>query len=133
MVLRQLYAAKSRKSCPTLCDPIDVSPPGSPAPGILQARTRVGCHFPLQCMKVKSLSCVRLLATPWTVAHQASPSMGFPRQERWSGVPLPSPRQLYSHMQNKEVASYQVSNGCLVVHTKNTDSKRKSKLDFKKF
>ena len=42
-------------------------------------------------MKVKSLSLVRLLATPWTVAHQAPPSMGFSRQEYWSGVPLPSP------------------------------------------
>ena len=48
--------AKSLQSCPTLCDPIDVSPPGSPAPGILQARTRVGCHFLIQCRKVKSES-----------------------------------------------------------------------------
>ena len=58
--------------------------------------TGVGCHFPLQCMKVKSerevaQSCVRLLATPWTAAQQAPPSMGFSRQEYWSGVPLPSP------------------------------------------
>ena len=56
--------------------------------------TGVGCHFLLQCMKVKSkvksLSCVRLLATPWTAAYQAPPSMGFSRQEYWSGVPLPS-------------------------------------------
>ena len=50
----------------------------------------VGCHFLLQCVKVKSLSRVRLLATPWTAAHQAPPSMGFARQEDWSGVPLPS-------------------------------------------
>ena len=49
-------AAKSVQSCLTLCDPIDGSPPGSPVPGILQARTRVGCHFLLQCMKVKSES-----------------------------------------------------------------------------
>ena len=49
-------AAKSLQSCPTLCDPIDSSPPGSPVPGILQARTRVGCHFFLQCRKVKSES-----------------------------------------------------------------------------
>ena len=57
--------------------------------------TGVGCHFLLQCMKVKvkSLSRVRLLATPWTAAHQAPPSMGFPRQKYWSGVPLPSPTQ----------------------------------------
>ena len=57
--------------------------------------TGVGCHFLLQCVrvkvKVKSLSRVRLSATPWTVAHQAPPSMGFSRQEYWSGVPLPSP------------------------------------------
>jgi len=76
-------AAKSLQLCPTLCDPIDSSPPGSPVPGILQARKwRV---------KVKSLSRVRLLATPWTTAHQAPPSMGFSRQEYWSGLPLPSP------------------------------------------
>ena len=55
--------------------------------------TGVGCHFLLQCIKVKvkSLSCVRLFATPWTAAYQAPPSMGFSRQEYWSGVPLPSP------------------------------------------
>ena len=57
--------------------------------------TGVGCHFLLQCMKVKvkvkSLSRVRLLATPWTAAYQAPLSMGFSRQEYWSGVPLPSP------------------------------------------
>ena len=54
--------------------------------------TGVGCHFLLQCMKVKvkSLSRVRLLATPWTAAYQAPPSMGFARQEYWSGLPLPS-------------------------------------------
>ena len=45
-------------------------------------------------MKVKLLSRVRLFATPWTVAHQASPSMGFPRQEYWSGLPSPSPGDL---------------------------------------
>ena len=49
-------AAKLLQLCPTLCDPIDCSPPGSAIPGILQARTRVGCHFLLQCMKVKSES-----------------------------------------------------------------------------
>ena len=57
--------------------------------------TEVGCHFLLQCMKVKSesevLSRVRLLATPWTAAYQVPPSMGFSRQEYWSGLPLPSP------------------------------------------
>ena len=58
--------------------------------------TEVGCHFLLQCMKlkVKSLSRVQLLMTPWTAAYQAPPSMGFSRQEYWSGVPLPSPTNL---------------------------------------
>ena len=88
-------AAASLQSCPTLCEPIDGSPQGSPVPGILQARTGVGCHFLLQCMKVKvklkSLSRVRPSATPWTAAYQAPPSMGFSRQEYWSGVPLLSP------------------------------------------
>ena len=88
--------AKSLQSCPTLCDPIDVSPPGSPAPGILQARTLewVAISFSNAGkwkVKVKSLSRVRLLATPWTAAYQAPPSMGFSRQEYWSGVLLPSP------------------------------------------
>ena len=82
--------------CLTLCNPIDGSPPGSPLPGILQARTLewVAISFSnawKRKVKVKSLSRVRLLATPWTAAHQAPPSMGFSRQEYWSGVPLPSP------------------------------------------
>ena len=86
-------AAASRQSCPTLCDPIDGSPTGSPVPGILQARTLewVAISFSNAWkgkVKVKSLSRVRLLVTPWTVAYQAPPSMGFPRQEYWSGVPL---------------------------------------------
>ena len=89
-------AAKSRQSCPTLCNPIDSSPPGSPVPGILQARTLewVAISFSNAWkwkVKVKSLSCVWLFMTPWTVAYQAPPSMGFSRQEYWSGVPLPSP------------------------------------------
>ena len=93
-------AAKSLQSCPTLCDPIDSSPPGSPIPGILQARTLewVAISFSNASkwkVKVKSLSRVRLLATPWTTAHQAPPSMGFSRQEYWSGVPLPSPDSSY--------------------------------------
>ena len=59
--------------------------------------TGVGCHFLLQCMKlkVKLLSRVQLLATPWTAAYQAPPSMGFSRQKYWSGVPLPSPMNLH--------------------------------------
>ena len=89
-------AAKSFQSCPTLWDPIDGSPPGSPIPGILQARTLkwVAISFSNAWkwkVKVKSLSCVRLVAAPWTAAYQAPPSMGFSRQEDWSGVPLPSP------------------------------------------
>ena len=89
-------AAKSLQSCLTLCDPIDGSPPGSPVPGILQARTLewVAIAFSNAWkwkVKVKSLSCVQLLATPWTAAYQAPPSMGFSRQEYWSGVPLPYP------------------------------------------
>ena len=88
-------AAKSLQSCPTLCDPIDSSPPGSPVPGTLQARTLewVAISFSNAWkwkVKVKSLSRVRLLVTPWTAAYQAPPSMGFSRQEYWSGVPLPS-------------------------------------------
>ena len=77
--------AKLLQLCPTLCDPIDGSPPGSPVPGILQARTLewVAISFSNAWkwkVKVKSLSCVRLFLTPWTAAHQAPPSMGFPRQ-----------------------------------------------------
>ena len=88
-----LAAAKSLQSCPTLCDPIDGSPPGSPVPGILQARTPEWVTISFSNawkwkVKVKSLSCVRPSATPWTAAFQAPPSMGFSRQEYWSGVPL---------------------------------------------
>ena len=94
-VIRTAAAAKSLQSCPTLCDPMDGSPPGSPVPGILQARTLewVAISFSNagKCkVKVKSLSRVQLLETPWTAAYQAPPSMGFSRQEYWSGVPLPS-------------------------------------------
>ena len=82
--------------CLTLCNPIDGSPPGSPVPGILQARTLewVAISFSNAWkwkVKVKSLSRVWLSATPWTAAYQDSPSMGFSRQEYWSGLPLPSP------------------------------------------
>ena len=91
-------AAKLLQSCPTLCDPTDGSPPGSHAPGILQARTLewVAISFSSAWkwkVKVKSLSCVWLFATPGTAAYQAPPSMGFSRQEYWSGVPLPSTLQ----------------------------------------
>ena len=76
-------AAKSLQSCPTPCDPTDSSPPGSPVPGILQARTLewVAIAFSNAGTWKGSRSVVRLLATPWAAAHQASLSMGFPRQE----------------------------------------------------
>ena len=88
-------AAKSLQSCPTLCNPIDGSPPGSPVPGILQARTLEWVAISFSNVgkwkvNVKPLGRVWLLATPWTAAYQAPPSMGFSRQEHWSGVPLPS-------------------------------------------
>ena len=97
MIPAAAAAAKSLQSCPTLCDPIDGSPPGSAVPGILQARTLewVAISFSSAWkwkVKVKLLSHVRLLATPWTAAHQAPQSMGSSRQEYWSGVPLPSPK-----------------------------------------
>ena len=88
-------SAKSLQSCPTLWDPIDGSPPGSPVPGILKARTLEWVAISFSNVwkwevKVKSFSHVRLVASPWTVAYQAPPSMGFSRQEYWSGVPLTS-------------------------------------------
>ena len=95
-------AAKLLQSCSTLCDPTDGSPPGSPVPGILQARILEWVVISFSNawkwkVKVKSLSRVRLLATSWTAAYQASLSMGFSRQEYWSGHGLysswNSPRQ----------------------------------------
>ena len=93
-------AAKSLQSYLTLCDPIDGSPPGSPIPGILQARTLewIAISFSNAWkwkVKVKSLSRVRLLATPWTATYHAPPPMGFSRQEYWSGVPLSTRHLLY--------------------------------------
>ena len=92
--------AKSLQSCPTLCDPRDGSPPGSPVPGILQARTLEWFAISFSNawkwrVQVKSLSCVWLLATPWTVAYQAPRSMGFSRQEYWSGVPAVATKSSY--------------------------------------
>ena len=89
-------ASKSLQSCLTLCDPIEGSPPGSPIPGILQTRTLkwVAISFSNAWnwkVKVKLISHIQLLATPWTAAYQTPPSMGFSRQGYWSGVPLPSP------------------------------------------
>ena len=93
-------AAKLLQLCLTLCDPIDGSSPGSSVPGTLQARTLewIALSFSKAWkwkVKVKLLSCVWLLVTPWTVAHQAPLSMGFSRQEYWRWVPLPSP--VYIH------------------------------------
>ena len=105
-------AAKSLQSCPTLCDSIDGIPTGSPIPGILQARTLewVAISFSNAQkgkVKVKSL-CVQLLATPWTAAYQAPPSMGFPRQEYWSGVPSPSPKYpiIYEFKTDKKLTGW---------------------------
>jgi len=111
-------AAKSLQLCPTLCNPIDGSSPSSPIPGILQARTpewvaisfsnawkwKVKVKWTLDW--VNTLSRVRLFATPWTTAYQAPPSMGFSRQEYWSGVPLPSPPLATREMQIKTPMSY---------------------------
>ena len=95
ILLHATATAKSLQSCPTLCNPIDGSPPGPSVPGILQARTLewVAISFSSAWkwkVKVKSLSRVWLFATPWTAAYQAPPSMRFSRQEYWSGVPSPS-------------------------------------------
>ena len=89
------------QSCPTLHNPMDCSLPGSSARGIFQARVlewgaidhldSVISVFSYVCACSVSQSCPTL-ATPWTAVHQAPPSMGFPRQEYWSGLPLPSPK-----------------------------------------
>jgi len=111
LIVAAAAAAKSLQSCPTPCNPIDGSPPGSPVPGILQARSLewVAISFSNAWkwkVKVKLLSRVRLLATPWTAVHQAPPSMGFFKQEYWSGVPLSSPTHSRSgslwHLPNRQ-------------------------------
>ena len=91
-------------------DPMECSLPGSSVHGIFQARVLEWCAISFSSawrwkVKVKSLSRTRLLATPWTAAHQAPLSMGFSRQEYWSGVPLPSPfgspillKKIHSHV-----------------------------------
>ena len=107
-------AAKLLQSCLTLCDPKDGSPPGSPVPGILQARTLewVATSFSNAWkwkVKAKSLSRVRLPATPWTTAYQAPLPMGFSRQVCWSGVPLPSPGghgEEFNHIWSSMVRSW---------------------------
>ena len=85
---------------------MDSSPTGSPVPGILQARTMEWVAISFSNVwkwkvKVKSLSHVRLLVTPWTEAYQAPPFMGFSRQEYWSGVPLPSLGEQYGDSTKK--------------------------------
>ena len=114
-------AAKSLQSCPTLCNPIEGSSPGSPDHGILQERTLdwVAISFSNAWkwkVKVKSLSCVRLLATPWTAARQATPSMGFSRQECWSGVPLPSPKYITTSLHFR--ATYSSSDNNMLYNLK---------------
>ena len=87
-------AAKLLQSCPTLCDPIDGSPPGSAVLGILQERTLEWVAISFSNAWKWKWSCSVMsdsLATPWTAAYQAPPFMGFSRQEYWSGLPLPSP------------------------------------------
>ena len=115
-IYTNVYAAKSLQSCLTLCYPRHGSPPGSPVPGILQARTLewVAISFSNAWkwkVKVKSLSPVQLLVTPWTAAHQAPPSMGFSRQEYWSGVPLPSQRQFNRSKQLHQLQEWAESCG----------------------
>ena len=111
--------AKSLQSCPTLCDPIDSSPPGSAVPGILQARTLEWVVISFSSawkwkVKVKSLSRVQLFETPWTTAYQAPAPMGFSRQEYWSGVPLPYPnshdRGVHFHLYSLSGASFRARN-----------------------
>ena len=121
-------AAKSFQSRLTLCDSRDGSPPGSPVPGILQARTLewVATSFSNAWkwkVKVKLLSRVQLLVTPWTAAHQASPSMRFSRQEY--GVPiLIDLRQIFDkscsikiqlNMGREEGGGFRMGNTCIPV------------------
>ena len=115
-------AAKSLQSCPTLCNLIDGRPPGSPFPGILQARTQewVAISFSKTWkwkVKMNSLSHVWLFKIPWTVAYQAPPSMGFSRQEYWSGVPLPSPRVYPTDYPSCELQSQGTMTNIITVKT----------------
>ena len=126
-------AAKSLQSRPTLCNPIDGSPSGSSVPGILQARTLewVAISFSnawKRKVKVKSLSRVRPSATPWTAAYQAPLSMGFSRQEYWSGVPLPSPINPASFHQSKLLVSV-IFRKLQIIFDKQNDVEYKSLLN----
>ena len=110
LIMENAAAAKSLQSCLTLCNPIEGSPPGSTVPGILLARTLkwVAISFSNAWkwkVKVKLLSHVQLFTIPWTIAYQAPPSMGFSRQQYWSGLPwsglpLPSPTMEHSPVVN---------------------------------
>ena len=98
---RKISAAKSLQLCPTLRDPIDGSPPGSAIPRILQAITLewVAISFSNAWkwkVKVKSLSRVWLFATPWTIAYQAPPSMGFSRQSTSALLIMPKPLTMWT-------------------------------------
>ena len=120
IILPVAAAAMSIQSCPTLCDPIDGSPPGSPIPGILQARTLEWAAISFSNawkgkVKVKSLSRVGLFTTPWSEAYQAPPSMGFSRQEYRSGVPLPNMSITLIPDVNKMECCYLIC--CVVQHT----------------
>ena len=115
-------AAKSLQSCPTLCDPTDGSPPGSPVPGILQARTLewVAIAFSNAWkwkVKVKSLSRVRLFATPRTAAHQAPPSIGFPGKSTGVGchcllreIKLPILNSIHPELERTGTILFYISN-----------------------
>ena len=104
-------AAKLLPSCPTLCDPIDSSPPGSSVPWILQARMLewVAISFSNACMHTCMLSSFQLCATLWTEAHQAILSTGFSRQEYCSGLPFPSSNNWYK-FQYLRITNYQWQN-----------------------
>ena len=107
-------AAKSLQSCLTLCNPIDGSPPGSAFPGILQARTLEWVAISFNAwkwkVKVKSLSRVGLLATPWTTAYQARPSMAFSRQEYWSGGAIAFSYHMLEHIKYFRTEKWRIFN-----------------------
>ena len=93
--MKEKSESEVTQSCPTLSEPRDCSLPGFSVHGIFQARVLAwgATAFSMNQgkLEVKLLSRVRLFATPWTAAYQAPPSMGFSRQEHWSGLPLSSP------------------------------------------
>ena len=141
ILLKLLLLLLSRFSHVQLCvTPIDSSPPGSTIPGILQARILEWVAISLSIawkwkVKVKSLSRVLLLVTPWTAAHQAPPSMGFSRQEYWSGVPLPSPilpsliLYIYICFSTTLVMAHTISGVCFSLYLNKSTSYRNSFCD----